>query len=134
MQLGFHGGKCCGIKVIHGLMDDPDDTTEALSKISDSDKDSMGMDVNSKERFFTDAAPEETYLKRLDRYIEYMRKRRPSHIIEITLAPFNPYCSQKAWIPLLRRRGFRCVTKAKNSNSGNEVWVFHKVILNGENA
>ena len=128
MRLVFHGGKCCGIKTIYGF-DSPSDIVSAVKKKSVTNKDAYGEHVGSNMDFFTDAAPKETQKERLDRLIAFCMKRRPQGIIEVTLAQHrNHYFDQvKPWGPLLRKRGFRCVTKALNSNSGNTVHVFHKV-------
>lgn len=129
MKIGFHGGMCCGIKHIFELNADPDYLLEALSK-----KIATSNDVNyeyssSEENFFTDAAPEETRLKRLDRYLDFLRGRRPSGIVEITLVTPGPgYWTQEKWVPIITERGFIEVTPeggVYNSNSGNKVRVFH---------
>ena len=127
MHLGFHGGLCCGIKVIHGLSYYPNSNLPALDAIEEDNKDAYGLHVSSSERFFHEAAPVETYTERLDRYIDYCQRRRPKGIIEITLAtdPDGNY-GQEVWFPLLRSRGFKRVNKCLNSNSGNLVHVFHK--------
>ena len=127
MHLGFHGGKCCGIKVIYGFYDKPDVMLESLPKIKANNGDQYGESVYSDTRFFHEEAPEETATSRLDRYIEYCLKRRPSGIIEITLADSVVFNQVAVWGNILRKRGFRCVTKAFNSNSGNIVHVYHKV-------
>ena len=36
--------------------------------------------------------------------------------------------NQRRWVPLLEERGFKCVTKFGNSNSSNEISVFHLVM------
>jgi len=83
------------------------------------------------------AAPKETNLERLDRFIAFCKERRPAHIIEVTLAddPNNNYNAKseyigytyqtKMWGKILTDRGFKKVTEGKNSNSGNVVSVWH---------
>lgn len=129
MHLAFHGGLCCGIKTIYGFGFVPQMSLPALSEKALDDSDVFGSTVKSNQRFFHEAAPAETCLQRLDRYIAYVKLRRPRHIIEVTLATTEPNSGgQFVWFPLLRRRGFKRVTMNKNSNSGNYVHIFHKVI------
>lgn len=132
MHLVFHGGKCCGIKTIYGFERDPEDELDALPAIPKNSADIMYHTVGSNIRFFHLAAPEESRLKRLDRYLDFVKKHRPSHIIEVTLAESDDrYLNQTIWFPLLEERGFIRVNKAKNSNSGNIVHVFHLNIEQG---
>lgn len=127
MHLVFHGGKCCGIKTIYDFGRSPnDDTCDALDEIKKDDADVLYHPVRSDQRFFHEEAPEESKLKRLDRYIDYVKKRRPQHIIEVALAESKDhYYDQTGWFPYLKERGFILVNKARNSNSGNIVHVFH---------
>jgi hypothetical protein len=127
MRLVFHGGKCCGIKTIYGF-ESPDSLLSAVEEKSQNNIDAAGGHVSSNIDFFTDAAPQETEKERLDRLIAFCIKRRPAGIIEVTLAESHHlYWSQiPKWGPLLRKRGFKCVNKCRNSNSGNTVHVFHK--------
>ncbi len=129
MKLAYHGGKCCGIKTIFGFQTDPKSEEEELQKISMTNWDAEGGDVNSKARFFHEEAPKETGIERLDRYIEYMEKRRPFNIIEVALAEsrYN-YLDQTAWFPILEERGFVKAIEHLNSNSGNVVHVFYKTV------
>lgn len=127
MHLAFHGGKCCGIKTIYGFgdgKDAPNQVVDALEAVKADDSDILYNDVRSDQRFFHEAAPAEPRIARLDRYIDYIKMRRPRHIVEVTLAE-GPFCNQKVWYDLLEQRGFIMVNKGKNSNSGNLVKVFH---------
>lgn len=132
MRLVMHGGKCCGIKTIYGFDDSPDEWTGSVAKKNTTDKDTFGEHVGSNVDFFTDEAPEETFKARLDRLIAFCIKRRPHGIIEATLSDYASYGSswmdqRTLWQPLLRKRGFKLVTKALNSNTQNNVYVYHKV-------
>lgn len=127
MKMVFHGGKCCGVKTIHGLGVSPSSSCDELPKVTQPDTDRFGGDVSSDKRFFADAAPEESCLKRLDRYIEYARTYRPQGILEITTAQGRCYNQTKVWSKHLLDRGFKAVTEAPNSNSGNTVTIWHKV-------
>jgi hypothetical protein len=142
-KIAFHGGKCCGIKIIHSLGENPDAPAEELVNSSGSaaanDADQYGHEVSSAKNFYYQAAPEEKYIERVDRYIKYLDAVRPNGIIEITLAQGSPCdcggCAEpcppdenqvSVWEPLLLPRGFEQVTSCYNSNSGNRVFVFHR--------
>lgn len=129
MHLGFHGGKCCGIKVIWGFGHYPNELEDALSAISESNKDAHGEHVASTERFFTEEAPQETKLARLDRYLEYCDARRPCGCVEVTLADYDGDGQGQLtpWRGLLEERGFKLVSQFANSNSDNDVYVFHRI-------
>lgn len=136
LQLSNHGGMCCGIKSIWNFGNGPDSLTypefarEAAPAVNNNDR---YFDVSPQNvSFFTDAAPAETRVERLDRFIEFVKKRRPSHIIEAVLANTASEFWQKAWVPVLEERGFKEVTSALNSNSDNVVTVYHLVIKKGE--
>ena len=129
LKLVNHGGKCCGIKTIYGFNFNPEprsyDKCSSLNKIKINNKDSYGYMVACNERFFTDSAPEEGYRERLQRYIDFVKKRRPKQLIEVILQ--DSY--QKDWQKeLVKNFGFVKVTNFKNSNSGLWLSVFHLVI------
>lgn len=126
MYLAFHGGKCCGIKTIYELGGSPDDFADYLPKINNNNADVTYATTNTTTRFFTDAAPEETKLKRLDRYLAFVKKKRPQHMVEIVLAE-GTHCSQKKWVPIIEERGFKKVSEFLNSNSENVCSVYHFV-------
>lgn len=128
LTLAYHGGKCCGIKTIYGFEENPDELELALTATPPTDHDILYNNVQSNMNFFHLAAPEETRLERLDRYIAYVKERRPWHIIEVALAEGSFIHQIEAWGRILKERGFKLKTSAKNSNSGNTVHIFHLVI------
>ncbi len=140
MELVFHGGKCCGIKTIYGFPDYPTDLEEEIvtaKKSADRNHDRCGDHIRSDLPFFTLSAPEETAEARLRRYIDFCKERRPAGCIEVTLiSKLNSPCAcgvceirsqAEIWEPLLFELGFHPVTAFKNSNSGNEVTIYHLV-------
>lgn len=146
LNLYFHGGKCCGIKVIKGFphypekcnCDDPDDcwcdtenhTQEALKAESHRNNDSYGHDVSSDIPFFTDNAPEEGVEGRFVRLVEFCKRRRPQGAIEIALAtqPDGEFDQNEMWGPMLEKHGFKVtVPPFLNSNSYNRVTIYHLV-------
>lgn len=128
LTLLFHGGYCCGIKTLFGfphllteksVRDYPGECS-AVAATEVRDFDASGLATRSDQSFFTDEAPKESYLDRLDRLIAFCQRRRPKGIIEATLVG-----TQKGWLPILKERGFVESTSGLNSNSGNTVHVFH---------
>jgi hypothetical protein len=133
MKIGFHGGLCCGVKHIYGLGSCPDYTIYARLKVGNGappGNDLAGHDFQSQTDFFRAAAPSETYLQRLDRYIAYLDKYRKGCVIEVCLAEYNWDCQVKAWGKLLEERGFKEIHRFKNNNSGMFVRIYHR--LEGE--
>lgn len=131
MIIGTHGGECCGIKHIYCLEDRPG------AMVGD---DYIGDDFDEY------IVEPETASKRLDRLIDIISHDRkwfnagcvPNHarkkhgVIEVVLAKSPPgaayYIDQvKHWRRALIRRGFKLVTKALNSNSGNHIYIYHLV-------
>lgn len=139
-KIAFHGGECCGIKIIHSLGDNPDLIAEGIDEESRSEKeanpDQYGRSVSSSLNMYNYDAPEETVLARIDRYIGFIRAERPQGIVEIVLAQSEPdedgdCCPDQVnvWHDILvGGRGFREVTSCHNSNSGNRVHVYHLVM------
>lgn len=135
LKLGLHGGLNCGIKHIYGF-NEPEDLEPALDRCEPNYRDRHGegfsvgeyhSEFGKSNELFHREAPEETTLERLDRYLQFLKGNRPSGIVEVTLAE-NQF---DTWKNLLRRRGFRKVSEAVNSNSSKTIYVFHK-ILSGE--
>lgn len=136
LRLGLHGGLNCGIKHIYGFNDYAFDCIQpALIKKTPNyrDKDGDGFSVGN---FCSDGqgetnllyyreAPEETTLLRLDRYLQFLEGNRPGGIVEVTLNGLQI----KKWEEILLERGFTCVSSAMNSNSDNNIYVFHKIMV-----
>jgi hypothetical protein len=130
MKIGFHGGLCCGIKHIYELGTHPQSGTGPLVKKGNGappENDLDGFDFQSTTNFFRGAAPKETYLQRLDRYIAYLDKYRPGCVIEICLAEYVWSCQVKAWGKLLEERGFKEILMFENPNSHNLVRIYHRL-------
>ena len=130
MDVVTHGGKCCGIKTIRGFNWHPDYSVRGRDKrtLSHESPDLIGVSTNIGKSFHTPALPQETGRERLDRLIEYVRMKRPSHMIEAVLNNYQlPY-----WGQLLRERGFRMVTTYTNSNTQCRIFVFHLVFHEGQ--
>jgi len=127
MQLAFHIGKCCGIKTIWGMGLNPLGAEYALSELPGRvQHDRTGAAVDSHLRFFHEKAPQESKLNRLDRYLKFVKRERPQHIVEIVLAEsVHTFVDQSEWVPELETRGFKLVNSCKNSNSGSTVHVYH---------
>lgn len=126
MMLGFHGGKCCGIKVIHGFYNHPDEKVGKLEKQPFNNADACGNDVSSSDSFFTDAAPKETYRERFARFVEFCDKHRPAGIIEVVITNDSFWKQKERWHDILVGEGFRIVNENLNSNSENTCYIYHR--------
>ena len=127
MSISNHGGKCCGIKHIFGFYA-LDTVCSALVKANQNNKDANGHNVSSSDNFFTDEAPEEVLTDRFNRYVEYLKVRRPSGIVEVTLV----HGYQDDWVPILKKKDFKEVSNFYNSNSGNTVTIYHLCLYKGK--
>lgn len=125
MKIAFHGGKCCGIKTIHGFDNLPSNKVSPKRKYKLKHNDRYGHNVSSAYNFYHKERPLETYEERLDAYIAWLKQVRPAGMIEVTLTKFQ--VSYYKWGPALERRGFKKACQFKNSNSGNVVCVFHLI-------
>lgn len=124
MTLGYHGGRCCGIKTIYGMTYSPLGEEEELTEHSKTSYDlSTSMDIPSDFNIYPYNAPAETGVARLDRYLEYLKTWRPKGLVEINLNG-----SQAVWEKYLLDRGFKAVTTFINSNTFNTVTVYHLVM------
>lgn len=87
MKIGLHGGKCCGIKTIHGFHGNPSYLLPAKDKSSKDylDSDRNGGNFNSSFNFFWEEAPQETYGERFDRFISYLERVRHFGLVEVVL-------------------------------------------------
>lgn len=144
LHIANHGALCCGVKHIRNFGNSPDQLHSALESAykkhpvqgkvtSDCNHDDKwGNEVKSVDRFYLDEAPQETAEKRLERYLAYIAKWRPSHLVEITLCESDSGFGQEKWFPVVEKLGFNMVTRFKNSNSDNMVRVYHLVIVGGK--
>jgi hypothetical protein len=138
MRIHTHGGKCCGIRVIHDLGTDPEDKHEASPKTTSFDHIDIRGAGGAREyhhpgtNFYPLAAPEESYIERLDRYIRYLDDIRPKGVIEIVLVSTAHVIWKRqldqvgSWEPHLLERGFRLVNRCLNSNSSNYINIYHR--------
>jgi hypothetical protein len=136
MQLICHGGNCCGVKTIHGFFGRVNKGLEGVAYALDECTIITSDHLHSGERFFHEAAPKETQLERLDRYLDYLDRRRKNGICEVVLADYKKgmelYNQVDIWRPVLEERGFREVSNCHNSNSGSRIYIFHRVKDNEE--
>lgn len=131
MHLGYHGGACCGVKIIHSLGNNPEAVLHPIAKKEEWEGDLNYVprhqgQASTTTRFYYPERPAEKAKDRLDAYLKYTKKFIPNGLIEVIVIKHSlDYMDQSKWMPILRRRGFRNVTKFYNSNSGNTVYVFH---------
>lgn len=125
----YHGGFCCGITTIYLGNVYSSDNMWCRARTDNTGNRVTAIDHSQRrEKYGLLPRPAETILDRLDWYIEKIKQPRPSGIIEIVLATGSEKRrKQEPWIPVLEERGFKCVSTAKNSNSGNTIRVYHLV-------
>lgn len=131
MQVAYHGGLCCAIKIIWGFAGDPDAKERECAApgwASDPDlyninmnKDRRGSYVQSEFNPCPLELPAQKSYERLDALVKWIKEWRPQGVIEITLTDYY----QARWYPLLKERKFKEVSKFINSNTGNTVRIFH---------
>jgi hypothetical protein len=138
LKVQVHGGRCCGIKTIHGFYSGPNGKLGYKKPQKyNSDTDCYGHSVGKGYNWYRPSRPKETYLERFEEYICYIKLKRPQGLIEITMTDGqldgyqywnnNIDKHNHAWAPVLEKHGFKEVTSFKNSNTGNTVHVFHLV-------
>ena len=150
MKITHHGGGCCAIKQICGLGYSPDefmysfDAPKELERAKYyANEDARGGNVESSRNIYWFSRPSETAGDRFDAYLDFLKKHRPCSLVEVTIVPYEDTASrpdngsyweeyQADWIPFLEERGFSCVAKVANSNSGNHVHVYHLVLEDPE--
>lgn len=136
IKIQTHGGRCCGIKSIHGFYSGPNGPIAPKKRQRwEARTDIDGNSVSRGYNWYRPKRPKETYLQRLEEYIRYIKEKRPQGLIEITMTEYQlsgyQYCyssSEKinyAWQPVLDRLGFKLVSKFTNSNTTKTVYVFH---------
>lgn len=134
LKIAFDGGKCCGVKIIHGFtfnyegaarIDDPQ-WELALEKKSFKQPDAYGHDVSSNYNMYHLQAPQESPRDRFKRYLKYLEEWRPSGIVIVNLCEDKPADSygQEFWFPIVEEHGFKLVARFKNSNSGRFVRTY----------
>ena len=146
MKITHHGGGCCGIKQICSLGYSPDEFMYGFDAPKDSDaakryanEDARGGAVESDRNIYWFSRPGETAGERFDAYLDFLRKHRPCSLVEVTIVPYedsvrfpdDAHCweeYQQEWVPFLEERGFKCVARVANSNSGNHVEVYHLIL------
>lgn len=153
MYLIFHGGKCCAIRTIHSFGNDPNEMMSERAPAIQADRwpDTGGGPVHSYYELPYGKRPYESRLERLKFFISYLKSHRPGGLVEVALACM-PYtednfdnwdeddkvewceeeCDQRLWFPHLEELGFRRVQKFINSNSDNEIHLFHLLMQGGE--
>ena len=147
MRLLHHGGECCGIKTICDLGSNPDfkssypiiseyDAETARHFNLDEDDyinaDKNGETVCSGVPIFTEGSTKgQTYREALETLVEWVKKNRPSHMIEVVITVKGNY-DQSKWVPVLEEIGFKQSCEWLNSNSGNVCAHYHLIVEQGK--
>lgn len=88
MYLIFHGAKCCAIRHIFSMGQNPEEMLPEYkpAEQKNSTPDTCGENVHSGHEMQYGKRPSETRTERLKFFIEYLKKNRPGGIVEICLA------------------------------------------------
>lgn len=129
LSVQTHGGRCCGIKTIWNFPYSPNDSVSELKKKKfRGDVDYYGRGVTKAYDFMSEARPREPAKDRLKAVIDFIKKKRPAGLIEVTLTKFQA----AIWRSTLESHGFKEVSTFKNSNtSRTTIIVFHLVYDTG---
>lgn len=125
MNLRYHMGGCCGIKTICGLWGIPE--MKMVAKEAEDrpfysqDRQKHGWSVVPADEFYWPAAPQESRLARLQRYINFCKETCGSGVIEVALADLQ----FTRWEPVLLEEGFVAVTEFLNGNSNKTIRIYH---------
>ena len=135
MHTTFHAGRCCALKSLSGLGVDPQALVPAIEKTSFVEPDMSNYHFKTDTRFWNEEAPEESSIARIQRIIEWCKKKRPGMILEAATAHpsslAKPWSNQDAWIPELQKLGFEQVNEVVNSNTTYLIRVWHLNIAEG---
>lgn len=112
-----HGGLCCGMTHIYGFSVGPE---RVLSNEFISQTDAGKV-------YKYEPEENETALKRFEKAVAAIETARPKGIIEVVLIDYQ---MTLGWKKVLIDCGFQQVSKSKNSNSGNTIYVWHKITGN----
>ena len=123
LSVQTHGGRCCGIKTIWNFPHNPEEYVQVIEKRRfNGTVDYYGKRVEKSFDFMTDERPMEKAGDRLKAIIEFIKKKRPAGLIEITLTDYQAH----HWSAFIKKLGFKPVTKFRNSNtSGTIITVYH---------
>jgi hypothetical protein len=121
MELKYHGGLCCGVKTLKGFYYYPETVLPAIEATKPTQDDIYGRNFHTEKNFFYRAAPEETALERLKRYISFMEAVRPQNLLEAFLIDSQLI----KWEEDLRKLGFKKIVTFKNSNTGQWITLYH---------
>ena len=118
MYMTYHGGRCCGIKHIWGMTNEPAQILTPQAALNDS---GIGWSHSQ----YSHPRPKEAASDRLDALVDFARCNWPEHIIEVVVADTGYTKQAQNWSDALIERGFKEVNRNINSNSTNTVVVYH---------
>lgn len=121
-----HGGACCGIKHIWYFPHSPNDLVFASSGSRKTFQAEGSMFSRGNAPFIDIKVPNEKARERLKRTVDEIIRLRPSGLIEISLTDYQTI----QWKKDIEELGFKHVTKFYNSNSKNNVNIYHLTYKN----
>lgn len=143
-----HGGACCGAKTIKGFPIQPSQVLPALGHAHGNTSPELWpsaegvtfTDTTAGTRFYRHARPQEAAEARFRFYIDFLKKTRPGHMVEVILIGPSPKKGSSSsmmdqdtrWRPILEEVGFKEVSKWENSNSNNVLFCYHLILTKQE--
>lgn len=124
MYLIFHGAKCCAIRHIHSMGQNPDEKLPAYTPPAqpNDDPDQCGESVNSMYEMQYGKRPEETRTDRLKFFLDYLKSVRPGGIVEICLAQVPDQCDEDC--DCYDDEGCDCTFPADDGHSDQLAWCY----------
>lgn len=125
MNLRYHSGGCCGIKILCDFpwFGDADSSVEASNRISEELDRDLEAYFHSGTQFQAEPYPVESVKDRLYRLLRFINWARPGTLVQAVLS--SGMSDFGGLAELLTGAGFREVDSFENSNSEHTCHIYH---------
>lgn len=117
MQVAIHGGLCCGIKHIHGLGSYPSVIAPPAEKVIHDPENTHKNYYN----YYKQAMPRDFAENRFYLLLDWIQSCWIAQLVEVSIY----VRSQKDWIPVLEKCGFKKTNEFRNSNTNHICQTWH---------
>lgn len=117
-----HGGFCCGITHVWNFPSSPAVRLLARKLRTGNELKEFSANFPTYSLVIDESFPEQTAGERLDLILHRIDTARTNGIVEAALISAQTHW----WHAALKKRGFKLVNENLNSNSGNQVYVYHR--------
>lgn len=133
MELRYHSGGCCGIKVICNIGRSPKElySCEYDGEIEEDvwrDCDETHCSATALFAPKRDLEGEKTSGQAFDEILAYLNEHRPGTLVQLAIIVGFGSFTQSPWVDFLTERGFKSDGEFQNGNSGNMIRVLSTVI------